>query len=321
MARAGRVITATLAVAAVLAAVSCAPGSSPSVGSPGTGAPASAGSSSSAYVGDEAPVVVQIPSASRQPTFLDPNAEPSTDLGHLRAQYLPVWTSDFDWAFPPEACGTAWELDGIAEPAVGVDIAVLGDFVAAAALSVMRYEHQLSRALAEPSPLAQLCVATAAVEPARSDALGVLQSYIDTGTRRAEPAAYPDEVWIIGASPNAALSVACVTPGYATVVGTDGVLLQTPQAPFRLQAYLLAVTRGLEDPVTDISYRVSDASHRPAQDCSGLYDWALEWEDHMLTWVAEGQIWESLGAVLKAGEICDSPPTDGPHECPRDWPR
>ena len=48
---------------------------------------------------------------------------------------------------------------------------MLGDFATAAALTVMRYEHQFSRALAEPTALSQLCVATAAVEPARSDAL------------------------------------------------------------------------------------------------------------------------------------------------------
>ena len=115
--------------------------------------------------------VVQVPSEGSSPAFLDPGADPSTDLGRLRAQHLPVWTSDFDWAFPPEACDSAWELDGIAEPTLGADIAVLGDFATAAALTVMRYEHQFSRALAEPSALSQLCVATAAVEPARSDAL------------------------------------------------------------------------------------------------------------------------------------------------------
>ena len=86
--------------------------------------------------------VVQVHSDGGSPAFLDPGADPSTDLGRLRAQHLPVWTSDFDWAFPPEACDTAWELDGIAEPTAGADIAVLGDFATAAALTVMRYEHQ-----------------------------------------------------------------------------------------------------------------------------------------------------------------------------------
>ena len=121
-------------------------------------------------------------------------------------------------------------------------------------------------------------------------------------------------------SPAAAVSVACVTPGYPTVVGADGTVLQAPQAPFRLQAYLLTVSRGLEDEVTDISYRVSNASHQPAEDCQGLYDWAIEWDGHVQTWIAEGQIWEPLGAILTAEGICESPPPDGPEECPKDWP-
>ena len=264
--------------------------------------------------------VVEVPS-DRPPAFLDPDADPSTALGRLRAQHLPVWTSDFDWAFPPEVCDSAWELDAIAEPTLGADIAVLGDFATAAALTVMRYEHQFSRALAEPSPLAQLCVATASVEPARSDALGVIESYLATGARRSEPAAYPEEVWIVAVSPTSAVSVACVTPGYPTVVGADGETIGPSQSPARLQAYLLVVSRGLEDPVTDISYRVSNASHRPAEDCQGLYDWAIEWDDQVQTWIAEGQIWESLGAIITTEGICDSPPPDGPDECPKDWPR
>ncbi len=264
---------------------------------------------------------VEVPSGGDPLRFLDPAAEPSTDLGRLRAQHLPVWTSDFDWAFPPEACATAWELDGIAEPTAGADIAVMGDFVTAAALTVMRYEHQLSRALADPSPLAQLCVATATVEPARTDDLTVLASYLATGTRRSAPAAYPDEVWIVAVSPTAAVSVACVTPGYPSVVSAAGETLAPAQSPTRLQAYLLSVSRGLEDQVADISYRVSNASHRPAEDCGELDAWALEWDGHVQTWIGEGQIWEPLGAILTADEICESPPPDGPDECPKDWPR
>ena len=263
--------------------------------------------------------VVQVHSDGGSPAFLDAAADPSTDLGRLRAQHLPVWTSDFDWAFPPGACDTAWELDGIAEPTLGADIVVLGDFATAAALTVMRYEHQFSRALAEPSALSQLCVATASVEPARSDALDVLESYLATGSRRTAPAAYPEEVWIVAVGPTSALSVACVTPGYATVVGADGTVIQAPQAPSRLQTYLLTVSRGLEDGVVDISYRVSNATHRPAEDCQGLYDWAVEWDDHVQNWIAEGQIWESLGAILTVDGICESPPPDGPNECPKDW--
>lgn len=264
---------------------------------------------------------IEIPADDGRGPFLDPTAEPSTDLGRLRAQHLPVWTSDFDWAFPPKACATAWELDGIAEPTAGADIAVMGDFATAAALTVMRYEHQLSRALADPSPLAQLCVATATVEPARTHDLTVLASYLATGSRRSEPATYPDEVWIVAVSPTAAVSVACVTPGYPSVVGAAGETLQPTQSPTRLQAYLLSVSRGVEDQVADISYRVSNASHRPAEDCGELDAWALEWDGHVQSWMAEGQIWEPLGAILTADEICESPPPDGPDECPKDWPQ
>ena len=309
-----------LALVMALAAAACAGGSS-------TDGEAAAGDRILQFEGgsDEARgvnrPVVQVPSDGRSPAFLDPGADPSTDLGRLRAQHLPVWTSDFDWAFPPETCGTAWELDGIAEPTLGADIAVLGDFATAAALTVMRYEHQFSRALAEPTALSQLCVATAAVEPARSDALDVLESYLATGSRRTAPAAYPEEVWIVAVGPTSAVLVACVTPGYPRVVEADGTVIQTPQAPSRLQTYLLAISRGLEDGVADISYRVSNATHRPAQDCQGLYDWAVQWDDHVQDWIDEGQIWESLGAILTVDEICESPPPDGPDECPKDWPQ
>ncbi len=263
---------------------------------------------------------VEVPSGDGWGPFLDPAAEPGTDLGRLRARHLPVWTSDFDWAFPPEACGTAWELDGIAEPAIGADLAVLGDPATAAALTVMRYEHQLSRALAEPSALAQLCVAAATVEPARTDDLTVLASYLATGVRRSEPAAYPDEVWIVAVSPNAAVSVACVTPGYPAVVGAGGETVSPAQSPARLQAYLLSVSQGLEDRVADVSYRVSNAAHRPAEDCEGLDAWAAEWDGHVQDWIDEGQIWEPVGAILTAEEVCDAPPPEGPDECPEDWP-
>ena len=253
--------------------------------------------------------------------YLAADANPTTALGRLRARHLPVWTADFDWAFPPEVCNSAWELDGIAEPTGGADIAVLGDFATAAALTVMRYEHQLSRALAGPSPLAQLCVATAMVEPARSNALDVLASYLATGSRRAEPASYPGEVWLVAAGPTSALSVACVTPGYAAVVAHDGEVIEASQSPARLEAYLLTASRGLEDQVADISYRVSNTANRPTDDCEGLDDWAAEWDGHVRTWMVEGQIWEPLGAILTADEICESPPPDGPDECPKDWPQ
>ena len=316
MVRAGRAtnIAPAAAVAALLFAAGCGPGSDA-----GRQAAASDGAASERAATLDRPVV-EIPAGSSRP-FLDPDADPGTALGRLRAQHLPVWTSDFDWAFPPEACHTAWELDGIAEPIAGADIAVLGDFATAAALTVMRYEHQFSQALAEPSPLAQLCVAAASVEPARSNALDVLQSYLATGARRSDPAVYPDEVWILAVSPTSAVSVACVTPGYPAVVGADGETMSPTQSPARLQAYLLIVSRGLEDPVADISYRVSNVTHRPAEDCQGLSDWALEWNGHVQAWIAEGQIWEPLGLTLTTDAICESPPPEGPDECPKGWPR
>ena len=313
MARAGRGSNIALALVLALAAAACA--ADPGAG----GEPTGDGRTGPERVSAADRPVVQVPTGGGSSRFLDPDAAPSTDLGRLRARHLPVWTSDFDWAFPPEACDTAWELDGIAEPGPAADIAVLGDFATAAALTVMRYEHQLSRALAEPSPLAQLCVAATSVEPARSDALNVLESYLSTGARRDEPAAYPDEVWVLAVSPISALSVACITPGYPAVVGADGQTIALAQSSARLQTYLLSVTQGLEDQVTDISYRVSNTSHRPARDCSELYDFAADWDQHIRDWVAEGQLWEPLDVILTADGICESPPPDGPEECPRNW--
>ena len=245
---------------------------------------------------------------------------PSTPLGELRARHLPVWTPDFDWAFPPQVCASAWELDAIAEPDPGADLLAMGDFATAAALTVMRYEHQFSRALAAPSPQAQLCLAVASVDPLRSENLNVLASYLDVGARRSQPAAYPAEVVLVGVSEAAVMAVACVVPGYSDVVGVDGAALQTATAPARLQAYLLTVSSGLEDQVADTSYRVSQASHRAADDCSGLDAWAAEWDGHVQTWIDEGQIWASDGRTLTADGICDSPPPQGPDECPDDWP-
>ena len=132
------------------------------------------------------------------------------------------------------------------------------------------------------------------MEPARSDALDVLESYLATGARRSESAAYPAEVWIVAVSPTPAVSVGCVVPGYPAVVGADGETIEPAQAPARLQAYLLSAARGLEDQVTDISNRMSNPNHRPAQDCGELDAWAPEWDDHIQTWIAEGQ---NLGAA------------------------
>ena len=72
--------------------------------------------------------------------------------------------------------------------------------------------------------------------------------------------------------------------------------------------------------MADTSYRVSQASHRPAEDCSGLDAWAAEWDGHVQTWIDEGQVWALDGRILTVDGICDSPPPEGPDECPRDWP-
>ena len=307
---------AAAALVAVLVTAACAVGTRGGASSGGR-----ASDSGSATDSARRRPVVEVPAVNGTLPFLDPDAEPTTALGRLRAQHLPVWTSDFDWAFPPDVCGSAWELDGIAEPTAAGDIAVLGDFATAAALTVMRYEHQLSRALADPTPLAQLCVALASVEPARSDALSVLESHLETGARRSEPAAYPEEVWIVGVGQWAAMAVACVDPGYPAVVGADGATIEASQSPLRLQAYLLTISAGREDQVADISYRVSDTSHRPAGDCSTLDAWRAEWDGHVQTWLAEGRIWVPLSTSVTVDGICDSPPPGGPDECPRDWPQ
>ena len=250
---------------------------------------------------------------------LDPSAEPRTALGELRSRYLPIWSPDFDWAFPPEVCGSDWPLDAIAEPTSAGNLGVLGDAPAAAALSVMRYEHLLSGALAGPDVLGQLCVAVATVSSARGDALERLAAYLATGARNAEPPAHPEEVTIVAVNPTAALATACVTPGYPRVVTGDSEAVGDPPAPARLSAYLLTVSRGLEDAVTDISYRVSDITHRPAEDCGERESWAAEWDRQAGEWAAQGQLWAAAGRTVTVGQLCHAPSPDGPDECPREW--
>ena len=310
----GRATNAALAVMTLLFAAGCASGSDLD----GSSHDRTGGSPSDRAATPSRPAVEAASDRGPLP-FLDPEASPSTELGRLRAQHLPVWTADFDWAFPPEVCDTAWELDGIAQPAARADLALLDDFATAAALSVMRFEQQMSRALAEPDPLAQLCVATASVDPARSETLSVLESYLETGIRRSEPAAYPPEVRIVAVSPASALAVACVRPGYPAVVASDGRTVEPAQSAARLQAYLLTVSLGLEDQVADLSYRVSNTTHKPAGDCTDLDGWALEWNDRVEAWIGEGQIWEPLETVLTTGAICEPSPPRRPHECPEDW--
>ena len=263
------------------------------------------------------PVVEVVPPRSTPP--LDPSAGPRTPLGELRARHLPIWSPDFDWAFPPEVCGSAWALDAIAEPTTGADLNVLGDYVAVAALAVMRYEHLLSRALEEPNILGQLCIAVATVGSTRADTLDLLATYLAAGIRTADPATYPDEVTIVAASPAAALAVACVTPGYPGVVTAEGEVVDDAQAPVALQAYRLDVSRGLEDAVTDISYRVADVVDRPAEACDELDSWATEWRQQVQVWAADGELWGPVERTVTADQLCDLSLSDGSGECPRDW--
>ena len=250
---------------------------------------------------------------------LDPSADPTTALGELRARYVPNWSSDFDWAFPPEACGSDWALDAIAEPTSGADLAVLGDPMAAAALSVLRFEYLLSRAFAEPEVLEQLCVAVATVGTTRSEALELLAIYLRSGTRSAEPAAYPDEVIIVAARPVSVLAVACVTPGYPAVVTAEGELLDDVSAPAGLLAYMLSVSRGLEDAVIDISYRVSNVVHQPAETCAELDRWAGQWELQAIEWAEQGELWGLVRRTVTIEELCTASSSDVEVECPRDW--
>ena len=265
----------------------------------------------------DAPVVEVVPAQAPPP--LDPSARPRTPLGELRARYLPIWSPDFDWAFPPEVCGSAWPLDAIAEPTAGADLAILGDAAAAAALSVMRYEHLVSRALAEPTALGQLCVAVGAVGSARSDALDLLATHLSASVRTAGSAGYPDEVTIVAAGPTMALAVACVMPGYVGVITTEEEPVGETPAPARLGAYLLTVSRGLEDAVVDVSYRVSEITYLPAEACAELDTWAGAWHGQAEEWASSGEIWGAVDRTVTVEGLCDSPPRDGPEECPREW--
>lgn len=346
-----------MTVAAILAAA-CGGEPDTATGDPASPAPGQA-------AGAAGPVVEAVSVPARPP--LDPDADPRTALGELRAGYLPVWSPDFDWAFPPEVCGSDWALDAIAEPTAGANLGVLGDVPAAAALSVMRYEHLVSRALAEPDVLGQLCVAVATVGATRTDALDLLAAHLHNGTRSAQPPAHPDDVTIVAASPTATLAVACLpdhrpdtsagegagvgevagageSAGEASAEGeivdggvgeaaaegggargevtgeSAGEAAAEGEASATLRAYLLTVARGLEDNVTDISYRVSGVTQRPATDCGELDSWAAEWEQQATAWASGGEIWGTVGRTVTVAELCDSPPPDGPDECPRNWP-
>ena len=247
----------------------------------------------------------------------DPDADPRTALGRLRARYFPKWSSELDWAFPPEVCETPWELDGIAAPAAHVDSQVLGDIRKAAALTVMLYERTISQALFEPSVLSQICVSTVSLPPARTANLEVLASYIDRESRRAEAPNYPGEVEIIAHAPASVLAAACVKPGYPTVLAADGGVVAEPQAPVRLQTYLLALAAGQEDEVADVTLRVSRLFHRPADGCEELVEWVYEWRLRVEAWIAEGQLWNVADAAVTEEDLCRGEHKD--EDCPLNW--
>ena len=271
-------------------------------------------------LGEGSPVVTILPPAEAA-RFLDPDAQPTTELGWLRAHYLPVWSPELDLAFPPSECGSAWALDAIAEPAHDADLRVIGHLPTAAALAVMRYEHLVSRALSAPSAVSQLCVAVASLNPVRASTLELLASHLRNGERHAGGSIFPEEVTVVAVGDTRALALACVEPGYREVLDADGtVRLASAAASARITAYLLVVAEGREDRVPDVDYRVADVASEPASDCSGLDAEVDDWSATVSQWIDTGQIWVLLGDVLTAAAICEEPPPEGPDECPQDWP-
>ncbi|WP_419947090.1 hypothetical protein [Candidatus Poriferisodalis sp.] len=292
----------------------------------GAGQPAVTSPQSPAAVDPDSRHVVTVmpPPVSHLPP-LDPDADPQTPLGDLRARYLPVWTPDLDWAFPPEACGSAWELDGIAVPLSGVDLSPYGDPAAMAALGVMRYEFLVSRALAEPTPIAQLCVAVAAVGHARSAVLDALALVLaDTTAAAGDSAAeYPSEVALVAASPSEVLAVACVPPAVSIPAVSDDRPVPSSAAASRavVRTYLLAMTRGVEDAVVDVSYRVSRTHEHEGDACSGIDERIAAWERSVAQWSSAGQPWAALRRRrITAEQLCLQAHDGGTAECPQDWP-
>jgi len=288
--------------------------------------------------------VLHMPAAgSNAASFLDPDAQPRTALGALRARWLPVWSDEFDTGFPPALCDSAWELDAIAVPEAapvgngvtggdssgvyggdyGGDTSMMGDFATAAALAVMRFEYQLSRALHEPSATGQLCVAAASIDPVRTESLQALAAHLANGNRSTEPPSYPEDVVLVAASPTDVVAVTCVASGGSAADISEGggfPATEMPDPMARMSAYLLGVARGIEDAVVDVTYRVSQRTGEIVDDCSGFDSWVDEWNIAVQRWLAEGQVWETLNLSLNADEICESPLPQGPHDCPRDWP-
>lgn len=250
---------------------------------------------------------------------LDPRADPRTPLGELRARYLPVWSSEFDWAFPPAVCGSDWPLDAIAEPTTAAGTSALEDPVVAMALSVMRFEHLVSRSMAQPDVLEQLCVAVATVGTARAETLDALASRVAERDPAPDPTSYPDEVTIVAASLARAVAVACTIPTPPAAVVDDDVPEVDPGRSKRLGAYFLVMSRGLEDSIIDISFRVSDMTAVPADSCSELDAWVDHWSQQAQEWADANDIWTVVDRTVTVEEICEVPRPDDQHDCPLDW--
>lgn len=262
----------------------------------------------------ERPVVeVVLPQAMHLPP-MDPGATPRTPLGALRSRYLPVWSADLDWAFPPDTCGSAWELDGIAAPASGVEISQYGDPPTMAALAVMRYEDLMSRAFAQPTPLGQLCVAVGSVPPQRSEALENLARSIARSEAEAPTHLQPRAVTLLAVGPNSALAVACIQETLQETQDSSP-RESTTATTVRLRAYLLRVAQGLEDSIYDVSYRVADVSTESAANCEALDNWIGEWIHAVERWLDEGQIWTILPVTRDAISVCSHDANRGEAIC------
>ena len=270
-------------------------------------------------LGNGNPVVTIMPPTDTA-RFLDPDAQPTTELGWLRAHYLPVWSPELDLAFPPSECGSAWALDAVAEPARDADLRVIGHLPTAAALAVMRYEHLVSRALSAPSAVSQLCVAVGSLDPVRASTLELLASHLRSGEHHAGGSTFPEEVTVVAVGDTRALALACVEPGYSEILDAEGTTRLAASASARITAYLLVVAAGREDRVPDVDYRVADVASEPVSDCSDINAEVEEWAATVSQWIDTGQIWVLLGDVLTAAAICEEPRPEGPDECPQDWP-
>ncbi|WP_420446174.1 hypothetical protein [Candidatus Poriferisodalis sp.] len=267
----------------------------------------------------DGPAVELIPRAENQFTPLDPSADPQTPLGRLRSQYFPVWTSDFDWAFPPDVCDSAWELDGIAVPVAGVNVATYGDPATMAALAVMRFEYFLSRAFADPTPLAQLCIAVGTVDPARGEALEDFNSLLDADEPIAAYNEHPTEVSIVAMSPTAALATACLRPARQPAATDSDHADDSDDASGHLAAYLLVVSQGLEDAAVDVSYRVSGKERDTSVGCTERSSWIAAWQEYVNEWLSQGQVWIPVDIEFSRATMCADNAEEKSPWCSEAW--